>query len=303
MTNAGYQKIIQLIKKRFSPTVNETFERATHGTHCQVYLSSSFVIKFREIKPTILRREGNLLAKIEHELIPKVLWQGVVSNKIVIIENRLPGKTLDEQWKFMTAHDKKRVVNDLVEFLKFIRTNKNDRIYSVSSGKQFVNFYDYLTDGLQKKISRIRRNPEARTKLEKTTNVIFAPDARKLFNSTTKPQLVHGDLINHNLLTNGKTLTGVLDWELATYGDPEYDIFRLKYYQECAQAYVEQGTDISYEADFMREFMQSINSSHIVKNIQIFERKYEIARAIFRVNALHWATTSSNPDKNVREVL
>ncbi len=45
----------------------------------------------------------------------------------------------------------------------------------------------------------------------------------------------------------GKKLTGVLDWELALWGDSDYDLFRLFYYQECAKAYQEQGVDHTFE--------------------------------------------------------
>lgn len=36
--------------------------------------------------------------------------------------------------------------------------------------------------------------------------------------------LVHADFGANNLLTNGRTITGVIDWETALYGDPIYDV-------------------------------------------------------------------------------
>ena len=37
-------------------------------------------------------------------------------------------------------------------------------------------------------------------------------------------KLVHGDFGSNNVLTDGKKITGVLDWDCALYGDPLFDV-------------------------------------------------------------------------------
>ncbi|TAN58170.1 hypothetical protein EPN15_01900, partial [Patescibacteria group bacterium] len=112
-----------------------------------------------------------------------------------------------------------------------------------------------------------------------------------------------GDLIVHNILTDGKNLTGVLDWELALFGDSDHDLFRLFYYQECAKAYQEQGNDEAFEADYMDKLIAEILKSNIIKNNKLFQKKYQFVRATFFLNALYWAVNSSAPKKNINELI
>jgi hygromycin-B 4-O-kinase len=40
-------------------------------------------------------------------------------------------------------------------------------------------------------------------------------------------RLVHGDFGSNNLLTDGRRITGVLDWDMAAFGDPLYDVANI----------------------------------------------------------------------------
>jgi aminoglycoside phosphotransferase (APT) family kinase protein len=101
------------------------------------------------------------------------------------------------------------------------------------------------------------------------------------------------------MLTDNERLTGVLDWELALYGDPDYDLCRLFYYRECAQAYRKQGIDETYEAEYMDMLVEDIENSGIVGDREVFQRKYEFVRAIFFVSALYWDVRSEDPENNL----
>ena len=115
--------------------------------------------------------------------------------------------------------------------------------------------------------------------------------------------LAHGDLIIHNLLTDSEKLTGVLDWELALYGDSDYDLFRLYYYRECAAAYRDHGTDGTFEAEYMDMIANAIDECGLVADRDIFQRKYDFVRKIFYLNALDWDARSSDPLNNLRETI
>lgn len=47
-----------------------------------------------------------------------------------------------------------------------------------------------------------------------------------------RPRLVHGDLGSQNLLTDGRRITGLIDWSLSLYGDPLYDIANFLFWNE-----------------------------------------------------------------------
>ncbi|MHB8651748.1 MAG: aminoglycoside phosphotransferase family protein [Minisyncoccota bacterium] len=58
--------------------------------------------------------------------------------------------------------------------------------------------------------------------------------------------LVHGDYGFNNLLSNGKNITGVIDWELSKYGDFLYDVAWLSFWE----------TTIDYADIFLKHYQE-----------------------------------------------
>lgn len=284
-------------------SVEGNFATASRGTNYKVFLSDNYVIRFRDNNPKLLQRESSFLEFLDHQLIPRVLWCGKIDESIFMIENRLPGQTMDLAWKNLSLNAKKNIIKQIVEFLKYQKTVKKDSIYSVKTGKRYKKFLDYLTDGMPQKIIQIKKFERANKILRDLSLIINNSKIKHLFTARTKITLVHGDLIIHNLLTDGRNLTGVLDWELALFGDPDYDLFRLFYYQECANSYQKQSTDETFEADYMDKLIMAIWKSNLIENKKLFHQKYQFVRAIFFLNTLHWAASSSNPKKNIDELI
>lgn len=294
---------IKKIKKRFVIPIEENFTVASSGTNYKVFLSDNYVIRFRDDNPKLLLRETFFLKRLNHQLIPKILWHGKIDELFFMVENRLPGQTIDLTWKSLSSNSKKNIVKQVVEFLKYQRTITKDNIYSVKTGKKYKGFLDYLMDGVKQKIIDIKKFEQTNKILSDLSLIINNLEIKNLFTAKIKIALVHGDLIIHNLLTDGKNLTGVLDWELALFGDPDYDLFRLFYYQECAKAYQEQDVDETFEADYMNKLTMAILKSNLIENKKRFQKKYKFVRAVFFLNALYWAANSAAPEKNINELI
>lgn len=298
----NYLLRIEKIKKQLAILRGENFMAAPSGTHYKVFLSKKYAVRFRDDNPKLTMREANFLQKLNHPLIPKVLWIEKDSKSSFMIENRLSGKTMDLVWKNFSAINKKNIIKQVIEFLQYQKTQTKDYVYSVNTGKKYKGFLDYLIDGINKKIAKIKKFKQTNEIMKDLLLIINKPGVKDLFADRTKTTLVHGDLIIHNLLTDDKNLTGVLDWELALFGDPDYDLFRLFYYQECAKAYQEQGIDETFEADYMDKLITAILKSKFIKDQKLFRKKYSFARAIFYLNALNWAVNSNNPSQNINEL-
>lgn len=298
----NYLLRIEKIKKQCAISEKERFTAAPSGTNYKVFLSNSYVIRFRDDNTELLLEEVNFLKQLKHKLIPKILWSGKIDQSFFIVENRLLGQTIDSVWKNLSINNKNNIIEQVVKFLQYQRTQTKNYVYSVKTGKKYKNFLDYLTDGIKQKNIDIKKFKQANKLLNDLFLIINDPKIKQLFSTKTKAALVHGDLIIHNLLTDGKNLTGVLDWELALWGDPEHDLFRLFYYQECAKAYQEQGTDETFEADYMDKLTTAILKSNLIEDKKIFQKKYQFVRAIFYLNALHWAVNSDNPKRNINEL-
>ena len=57
------------------------------------------------------------------------------------------------------------------------------------------------------------------------------------------------------------------------------------------------------EAEYMDELITAIFESNLIENKKLFQRKYKFVRAIFHLNALHWAANSADPEKNINELI
>ena len=297
----NYLLRIKKIKRQFTIPKEERFVAAPSGTNYKVFISNSYVIRFRDDNPRLLLREANFLKQLNHALMPKILWFGEINQSFFMVENRLPGKTINLVWKNLSMSNKSNIIEQMVKFLRYQKTETKNHIYSVKTGKKYKNFFDYFMDGTKKKIANIKKFKQTNEVLQDLLLIISDHKAKNLFK--TKNVLVHGDLIIHNLLTDGRNLTGVIDWEHALWGDHEYDLCRLFYYQECAKAYLEQGIDETFEADYMDKLITAILKSDLIKNKKIFWKKYKLTRAVFYLNALDWAASSDDPEKNINELI
>ena len=299
----NYLSRIKKIKKQLAISEEERFVAAPNGTHHKVFISNNYVIRFRDDNHKLLLREANFLKQLNHALIPKILWFREIDQLFFMVENRLTGKTINLVWKNLSKKNKENIVKQVVEFLQYQKTQTKDYIYSVNTGKKYKEFLDYLTDGVKQKVVDIKKFKQTNEIIRDLLLIINDPEVKNLFTIQTKTILVHGDLIIHNLLTDGKNLTGVLDWELALFGDPDYDLFRLFYYQECAKAYQEQGIDETFEADYMNKLITEILKSDLIDDRKLFQKKYQFVHAIFYFNALYWAANSDDPEKNINDLI
>ncbi len=295
-----YSTRIDQIKKKFGDIQREVFDPAESGTHHKVFLSKHYVIRFRKDKPNLLMREGEFLKSRNHPLIPKVLWMGGINGSSAMIENRLPGESLDKAWKKMNEDKKESAISGMIEFITYMRSQSHRRVYSVNTGKEYNSFREYIVQDSKTKFSAVGKNEHARPLLEKIKNVLSDPNKLNALNDGQNA-LVHGDLIMHNILVRGGRITGVLDWELALWGDPDYDLARMLYYEECAKVYEGEGVDTAQERDYMTCLKNAVVHS-FMKNQNVFNKKYDILRAFFYVRALYWAATSDNPRKNIDEL-
>jgi len=302
MKNAqSYLQRIEWLKDNVKELAGQKFTANTEGTHHKVYVSENYVIRFRDDQPKTLVNESILLKKLDHNLIPKIVWTGESMGFTAMVQNKLPGKSLNRVWPKATIGHQEQIIADLIEFIKQLRSivSENSMFYSVKSGKFFRRYIDLLQDGLKQDVAAINNEQQAHTLLEKLLKVLKNPDLHSAL-KINRAQLVHGDLILHNLLSDGEHLTGVLDWELSFYGDEDYDLARLMYYQECARAYPEGKKNC--EPDFLKKFFRTAIGSNLISDVDNLNQKYKYYRTLFILRALKWAVQSKDPKNNIKEL-
>lgn len=296
------QNYIKNLKRKLPFLKNEIFKKAADGTHFKVFISNSYAIRFRDKKSKVLPREVKLLKSLSHPLIPKVIISGEIDNYCYMVENRLPGNNMNIAWKNISKKNQREIISQIIDFIKFMQKTRQKDIYSVSTGKKYNSIKDFYLSDIDKKIANIRKIKFAEEILNDILKIINEKAAEKLFLKNTSLVLAHGDLIIHNLLTDGKALTGVIDWEMASFNNKDHDIFRILYYSECAKAYFDQKRDVSFEFDFIKKLINGVLKLKIIRSEKMFFKRYEFVRATFYLTALEWACNSKNSKKNIQEI-
>jgi len=285
--------IISKIKHRFQ--ITENFIKATTGTNSQVFVSENFIIKINKNKIDI-KNEHAVIRSLKSVYAPKIL--GLVSLKgcSVIVEKRIKGQDTQKIWKQLNLKDKKKIVDNLADAIFSFHKIRCGYFWSVKTNKKFKSYDQLLLRKFQINRKMIFNNPTAYNLYLKVKDNLHKSTIAKVFKNV-KPVLVHGDLIMHNILINENTLSGIIDWEYAQFGDPFYDLARVIYYQECARDYIEQKRDINFEYDFTTRLINQLK-----KSIKFNSRKYKIIRSLYFIDSIIWALNSSNPKKNLKKL-
>lgn len=285
--------IISTVKQKLG--INEIFKKAEKGTRSMVYLSDNFVIKINQ-DSAILKNEGEVLKSLNLDMSPKFVAFYEIENHGVLVEKMLAGQAIDEVWKDIDTARKDVIVASIVDAINKINQLKNDYFWSAQFQVKFVDYADLLLHKFKVNQESILKSRLSHIQFLKIAGNIKEGKIKRIF-LKVQPTLLHGDLIMHNILTDSKNLSGILDWEFAQYGDPFYDLARVMYYQECAKAYVDENRDEHFEYDFTSRLIKQLS-----QNIEMSFEKYKIIRSLFFIDTIIWALNSTEPEKNLAEL-
>jgi len=200
----NYLLRIRAIKKQFDISKEECFVVAPNGTNYKVFISNNYVIRFRDDNPKLLSKETNFLKQLNYTLIPKILWFGENNQSLFMVENRLPGKTINLVWKNLSINNKENIIKQVVKFLQYQKTQIKNYIYSVKTGKKYKNFLNYLTDGVKQKVADIKKFKQSNEIIKDLLFIINDPVVKNLFTVKKKSFLFNGVFFIKNLFTDGK---------------------------------------------------------------------------------------------------
>lgn len=282
--------IIDEVKKKLA--TKENFWKAEKGTRSDVYISDSFAIKINK-NLTILKNESEILKVLNLNVIPAFVDFYKIKDTGVLIEQKLKGEIIGDVWKNINIADKNKIITDIVESIYKINQRQKNYFWSAQFNVKFKTYGDLLLYKFKTHQKTIFNNKLSHELFQKIADNIEKEKVDKAF-SQTRPTLLHGDLIMHNLLTDLHRLTGILDWEYAQYGDPFYDLARVIYYQECAKAYINENKDEHFEYDFTTRLIKKLS-----QNINLDFEKYKIIRSLFFIDTIIWALNSKNPKKHL----
>ncbi len=164
--------------------------------------------------------------------IPRITAIGVLDDEDFSIGERMPGRTLEE----LTPTERLPVLPAKLETLDaIIRTDvSGSRGYGDWDGTgtgKFATWRGYLETIVDNQAEGFYGNWHALFRESFLEREVYDLAYRHMLRlSATCPEdraLIHNDYQFENVLTDGRRITGVIDWANALYGDPLYEVARL----------------------------------------------------------------------------
>ncbi|CAM4147481.1 aminoglycoside phosphotransferase family protein [Lederbergia lenta] len=197
--------------------------------------------------------------------IPKVIKIGNVDNMYYAISEKASGKPIS-----LLEDDPNidNILNNLAGHFTYMSqiSMESNRVFGMISSynnleqnswkETLSNFFDENQDGFHQNWTRLY----SESFLEKSLFEEGFEVMIELANfSPATPHLVHGDFHLGNMLSDGQQVTGIVDWEMAMFGDFMFDLAGLHFWspqlefpQRVRNLWAKTGKDIPYFEERLR---------------------------------------------------
>ena len=261
-----------------------------HSVTNEVWLSANHVIRVNRKPDHRLRREALLGPVLPPEVkYPKVVAYGAGTGFDWLIVGRSPGNVLSRCWPSMSDAQRRDAVRQLAGVLKALHATKAPdglddvgapQLLQCGAGPSPV---APLLAGLER--ARTLPNVDAvlidqLTEIVRTTQSLLIP--------FDVPTLIHGDLTFENVLWDGDSITGLIDfeWSRAAPPDLELDVLlRFCAYPELhvADDYVDDTTQQNYRVvpHWMREHYVSLfTTRHALERLRLYAIAFDVRQLL-----------------------
>lgn len=164
--------------------------------------------------------------------VPKVLLAFEHKKRVYIVMERLPGQPLSDGWAQRSAESKAKIFDQLrlmVQEMRNLQPPQDSGVSNVCGGPIFDprlpneahwgpfrsirDFHRELRNGIE--LNNIKDVNTIPAKLEELIQFHEQP--------WDKPVFTHGDLSSLNILVDGDTIVGIVDWETAGWLPPYWE--------------------------------------------------------------------------------
>lgn len=153
------------------------------------------------------------------------------------ITKRIPGITLEDSDNNTLTHLTDNVAH-ILDIIHNVDISKSTGFgpFDKTGVAHFTSWHTYLSASVDHKDWNALFKSNL---LDRTIIVPMLDTFQRLIETSPEVRcLVHGDFGANNVLTDGKKITGVIDWENALYGDPLHDIAGIYFWApwlDCMQ--------------------------------------------------------------------
>jgi hygromycin-B 4-O-kinase len=204
--------------------------------------------------------------------IPAVIHIGQIKDAFFCVSERLPGVTLQD----LAPEDLPVLLDPTARVLHAIARSELDDMrsygpFDASGCGEYESWRDFLVSIVDKQrydwaaVGELLDGAEIGRVLERLVELAEeCPETRAL---------VHGDFGSNNVLTDGRRITGALDWSEASIGDPLYDVANVFFWRtwlECMRQqaqYFEDSMSGSRELGWLLCYQLRIGLGEVYQNV------------------------------------
>lgn len=261
MENADQILIDKVLEKNALPHPGE-IKRFSSGQINRVYaIGNHFVIK---IESDLDWARGNFRhqAEITKSLkeagvpVPTVIDFNSGEGTHYLLTERLPGSNLVDKWSTLSVGQREDFIAQAAGYLQKIHTIRSNAyrlpIYSQDDSGTLVQAMAARIDF--SRLDRTKLTPEQRENVELLEQ--FYKDHNRLLDEQGTAVLVHNDFHFENILADGDKVTGIIDWDWASYAPADYELRSMLDYAHAPKYYVEEHLEPYFEGKQLIDEMQ-----------------------------------------------
>ncbi len=193
----------------------------------EVWIGHELIVRVNSQANDRLRREAALAVHLPSEVgYPNIVaYGGEVGADFLILE-RLPGHPLGRWWPGMSTEQRHAAITQLARRLKAVHRTKAPNLPPLTHTPQLLQRAQRGRDAVQPLLGAVDRLHT----LEFVDSPFIQALERRIqadaeyLTPFDVPTLIHGDLTFENILWDGQSVTGILDFEWARPGPPDLDL-------------------------------------------------------------------------------
>jgi len=227
-------KIIEEVVRKNSLASSLTVTRYTSGIVHDSYDLGNYVLKIEgeaDFATGVLKYQPEILEKLLSigTKVPKVFDSGIVDGKQYLLMEKVRGTNIVHGWMKFDMRQKENFIAQLAEELKKYHSLKFPQ-YSIPicSGKSFSSLDAAFKDGALKGLidfSQIRMDDLS---IQQRKDLAYLKNFYDEHISTLKEEntavLVHNDIHLENIFYENEQLTGIIDFDWASYAPKDYEL-------------------------------------------------------------------------------
>jgi hygromycin-B 4-O-kinase len=167
--------------------------------------------------------------------IPRVTHRGTIDGSYYAVSQRVHGEFIDN----LSAEDLRRTLPSLTRTLDALRTSNVDNStgyggWDENGNGSHESWPDFLLESLQDSPtyrgggwrSLLESSPTGATSFDRDLAVF----ARRVDDLPSVRHVIHTDLLNFNAFVADNTMSGIIDWGCAMYGDFVYELAWFRFW-------------------------------------------------------------------------